>query len=69
MRKTAYVFAIAALIGSAAAWMLHARPQAVEFSTAAMPSLQELHKMAGVESLSSQEIHDQSLVYPTPPNQ
>jgi hypothetical protein len=34
-------------------------------STAAMPSLQELHIMAGVHKLPVQEIEDQSLVYPT----
>jgi hypothetical protein len=30
-----------------------------------MPPLQELHTMAGVNTLPVQEIDDQSLVYPT----
>jgi hypothetical protein len=69
MRKMAYAFAIAVLVGGAAAWAMHAPPQAIQLSTAAMPSLLELHKMAGVEKLSHQEIDDQSLVYPTAPKQ
>lgn len=68
MRKMAYVVAITAAAGIAA-WALRGRPKSVEFSTAAMPSLQELHTMAGVEKLPSQEIDDQSLVYPTGPKQ
>lgn len=31
--------------------------------TAAMPSLQELHVIAGIHNLSVQEIDDQALVY------
>jgi hypothetical protein len=42
----------------------HSRSPSVEFSTAAMPSLQELHVMAGVHKLPTQEIDDHSLVYP-----
>jgi len=68
MRKLALAIAFVFLAGGVA-WMLHARPQSVEFSTAAMPSLQELHTMAGVEKLPNQDIDDQSLVYPTPPKQ
>jgi hypothetical protein len=30
-----------------------------------MPSLLELHTMAGVNKLPTQELEDQSLVYPT----
>ena len=54
-----------ALIG--AALMLRSRPAQTELSAtaAAMPSLLELHTMAGVNKLSMQEMEDQSLVYPT----
>jgi hypothetical protein len=68
MRMTALVAAFAVLAG-AAAWMLNTRPQSIEFSTAAMPSLQELHTMAGVDKLPNQEMEDQSLVYATTPKQ
>jgi hypothetical protein len=56
---------VVALIG--AAFMLRSRPAAIELSatTAAMPSLLELHTMAGVNRLPMQEMEDQSLVYPT----
>jgi hypothetical protein len=68
MRMTALVVAFAVLAG-AAAWMLNTRPQSIEFSTAAMPSLQELHTMAGVDKLPSQDIDDQSLIYSATPKQ
>ena len=68
MRRTAMVVALAFVAG-AAAWMLHTRPQSIEFSTAAMPSLQELHTMAGVDRLPNQEIDDQSLIYTVTPKQ
>jgi hypothetical protein len=64
MRKMAYAFAIAAIVG-VAAWMLHTGTQSIELSAAAMPSLQELHTMAGVSKLPNQDIDDQSLIYPT----
>ena len=38
----------------------------IELTAAAMPSLVELHAMAGVEKLPVQEIDDQSLIYSTP---
>jgi len=38
----------------------------IELTAAAMPSLVELHAMAGVEKLPVQEIDDQSLFYSTP---
>jgi hypothetical protein len=60
----AYVIAIIA-IAAVAGWTLHTRPQSIELSTAAMPSLQELHAMAGVSKLPNQDVDDQSLVYPT----
>jgi hypothetical protein len=54
-----------ALIG--VAFMLQSRSASIELSatTAAMPSLLELHTMAGVNKLPGQEMEDQSLVYPT----
>lgn len=64
MRKFAYAIAIAAIVGIAA-WTLHTGPQSVELSTAAMPSLQELHTMAGVNKLPNQEVDDQSLIFTT----
>jgi hypothetical protein len=47
--------------------VLRSRPAAVELSaaTAAMPSLLELHTMAGVDKLPTQELEDHSLVYPS----
>jgi hypothetical protein len=45
--------------------LLHSRPPSIALSTAAMPPLQELHAMAGVNTLPVQEIDDQSLLYPT----
>jgi hypothetical protein len=54
-----------ALIG--VVFVLRSRPATIELSaaTAAMPSLLELHTMAGVHKLPTQELEDQSLVYPT----
>jgi hypothetical protein len=51
-------------VGAAVLW---SRPAAIELSsaTAAMPSLLELHAIAGVNKLPVQEIDDQSLVFPT----
>jgi hypothetical protein len=55
-----------ALIGVAVT-LLRSQPASIELSaaTAAMPSLLELHTMAGVDKLPAQEMEDQSLVYPT----
>ncbi|XUJ36701.1 hypothetical protein ACQ5SK_19615 [Bradyrhizobium japonicum] len=44
---------------------LQGQPRAIELSAAAMPSLVELHAMAGVHQLPDQDIDDQSLVFPT----
>ena len=54
-----------ALIG--VAFVLRSRPASIELAaaTAAMPSLLELHTLAGVDRLPMQEMEDQSLVYPT----
>jgi hypothetical protein len=58
------ISAVAALI-AVGTFMLPSRSPSIEFSTAAMPPLQELHVMAGVSKLPVQDIEDQSLVYPT----
>ncbi|MDB5638956.1 MAG: hypothetical protein JWP51_3864 [Bradyrhizobium sp.] len=66
MRLMISALAVVAVI-AAATTMLHSRPAAIELSaaTAAMPTLQELHTMAGVNALPAQEVEDQSLVFPT----
>ena len=64
MRLTIAAIAVAALIVVAIA-LPSSRSPSIVLSTAAMPSLQELHVMAGVSTLPEQEIEDQSLVYPT----
>jgi hypothetical protein len=68
MRRTSLVIAFV-FLAAAAVWMLNPRSQSIEFSTAAMPSLQELHTMAGVDKLPNQDIDDQSLVYTATPKQ
>jgi ABC-type uncharacterized transport system permease subunit len=45
--------------------MLRSPSPTLELSTAAMPSLLELHTMAAVNKLPSQDVEDQSLIYPT----
>jgi hypothetical protein len=66
MRVIISAFACVALIGVAVT-MLRSQSASVELSaaTAAMPSLLELHTMAGVNKLPMQDMEDQSLVYPT----
>jgi hypothetical protein len=63
MMISAIVFV--ALIG--VAFALRSRPASIDLSaaTAAMPSLLELHTMAGANKLPLQETEDRSLVYPT----
>jgi hypothetical protein len=60
--------AVAALI-VAGTVMLRSRSPSIELSagTAAMPTLQALYTMAGVNKLPVKELDDQSLVYPTVP--
>jgi hypothetical protein len=48
--------------------LLSPRPDVLEQTTAAMPSLLELHSMAEVHKLPLQDIEDQSLMYPTSTN-
>jgi hypothetical protein len=64
MRSIISAVAAAALI-AVGAFILRARSSSIELSAAAMPPLQELHAMAGVNKLPVQDIEDQSLVYPT----
>jgi hypothetical protein len=64
MRLMISGFAVVAL-AAVAALVLRSPAPSIELSAAAMPSLQELHVMAGVHKLPVQDIEDQSLVYPT----
>ena len=64
MRPMISAIAVVALM-VVATTMLWSRSPSIELAAAAMPSLQELHTMAGVHKLPVQEIEDQSLVYPT----
>ena len=65
--KRVMVSAIVLVVLIGVGLVLRSRPATVELSaaTAAMPSLLELHTMAGVHKLPTQELEDQSLVYPT----
>jgi hypothetical protein len=66
MRLMIFAIAVVALVAvTVTTTTLHSRSPSIELSTAAMPSLQELHVMAGVHKLPTQEIDDQSLVYPS----
>jgi hypothetical protein len=64
MRLTISAIAVAALIMVATS-LSHSRSPSIALSAAAMPTLEELHRMAGVNELQVQEIEDQSLAYPT----
>lgn len=55
-------FAVLAFI-VVAAMVLRPQYHSIKLSAAAMPSLQELHAMAGVHELPDQDIDDQSLVF------
>jgi hypothetical protein len=64
MRSIISAAAVAALIAIGISVLQPPSPL-IGLSAAAMPPLQELHVMAGVNKLPVQEIDDQSLVYPT----
>jgi hypothetical protein len=64
MRLMMPAIAVIALIAVATS-VLWPRAPSIELSTAAMPSLQEFHTIAGVDKLPVQDIEDQSLIYPT----
>jgi hypothetical protein len=63
MRLT--ILALAAVVLVATIIMIRGPSTSVEIAagTAAMPSLQELHAIAGIHKLPVQEIDDQALVY------
>lgn len=61
-RSLVVAFAILALV-VVGVELLSPRPSALGESTAAMPSLVELHDMADVHKLPLQDIDDQSLIY------
>jgi hypothetical protein len=63
-RSFVVAFAILALV-VVGGELLSPRPSALEETTAAMPSLLELHSMAEVHKLPLQDIDDQSLIYPS----
>jgi len=63
MRLLTSAFAAITLIVVATS-MLSPRAPSIELSTAAMPSLEEFHTMAGVNKLPVQDSDDQSLIYP-----
>jgi hypothetical protein len=64
MRPMIFAFAVVALI-AVSATMPRSHSSSIELSAAAMPSLQELHAMVGIQTLPAQEFEDQSLIYPT----
>ena len=55
------VIAIALVVGTL---LLRPHSNSIELTTAAMPSLEELHTMAGVHQLPDQNIDDQSVIFP-----
>jgi hypothetical protein len=63
MRLTISVFAAIVLV--TAVMVIRSPSTSVELAsgTAAMPSLQELHAIAGIHKLPVEEIDDQALVY------
>jgi hypothetical protein len=64
MRLMLCSIAVVVLVVIATSALLSRSPT-LELSTAAMPSLQELHTMAAVNKLPTQDVEDQSLIYPT----
>jgi hypothetical protein len=64
--KRAMLSAIVFVILIGVAFLLRSRPASVELSAtaAAMPSLLELHTTADVNKLPTEDVEDQSLVYP-----
>jgi hypothetical protein len=66
MRLMIAALALVAVVGGSSI-LLRSRSSVIELSvgTAAMPPLQELHAVAGVDRLPVQDLEDQSLVYPT----
>jgi hypothetical protein len=64
--KRLMILAFAAVtLFAAATAMLWSHSTKLSAGTAAMPSTQELHTVAGVNQLPNQEIEDQSLIFPS----
>jgi hypothetical protein len=63
-RQMISALATIALVVAATA-MLRSHSTELPAGTAAMPSLQELHTVAGVNKLPNEDFEDMSLVYPT----
>jgi hypothetical protein len=57
------IVAIALIVVATFVWW--PRAPSIEPSTAAMPSLEEFHTMAGVDKLPVRDVEDQSMIYPT----
>jgi hypothetical protein len=64
MRLMMYAVVAIALTAVATS-ILWPRAPSIELSTATMPSLEEFHRIAGVNEIPVQDIDDQSLLYPT----
>jgi len=63
--KRQMISALVTIALVAAATAMQRSPSAeLSARTVAMPSLQELHTVAGANKLSNQEIEDQALVFP-----
>ena len=65
MRSITFAGAIAAVTLLASSTLLLSRSLPVVTATAAMPSLQELHAMAGADDLPVQKIEDMSVIFLT----
>ena len=65
--KGLIISAFAAVALLAAVATMRPRPSSVDISlgSGAMPSLLELHTIAGADKLPPQEMEDQSLIFPT----
>jgi len=65
MKRLMIIPTLAAVALIAAAIVMHRSSTKLSAGTAAMPSMQELHTVAGVNQLPDQEIEDQSLIFPS----
>lgn len=61
MRSTTFALAIALVMIAGSSTLLRSRTLPTALPTAAMPSLQELHAIAGVSALPVQQIDDMSV--------
>ena len=60
---TISAFAAVALLGGVSG-MVRTRSPSTHVQTAAMPTMQQLHRTAGVDKLPVEDFDDRSLVYP-----